>query len=77
MTRLDAGGRGLKLTRGVCARIHQLARDFGVPAIEKGLPGCPDCKQILDQQSNSAHDAHRAHDAPIQRGGKANESKRQ
>ena len=73
-TRLDASGRGLKLTRGVCARIHQLARDFGVPASEKGLPGCPDCKQILDQQSNSAL---RAHDAPIQGGGKANESKHQ
>ena len=77
-TRLDAGGRGLKLTRGVCARIHQLARDFGVPAIEKGLPGCPDCKQILDQQPKSAHRARRAHDAhraPTQRRSKADEAK--
>ena len=76
---LDAVGRGLKLTREVCARIHQLARDFGVPAIEKGLPGCPDCKQILDQQSNSALGARRAHDArraPTKRGSKANEAQR-
>jgi hypothetical protein len=48
-TRLDAGGRGLRLTREICARIHKTARAFGVPATEKGLPGCPDCKQMLDQ----------------------------
>jgi len=48
-TRLDAGGRGLKLTREICARIHRAARAFGAPAIEKGLPGCPDCKQVQDQ----------------------------
>jgi hypothetical protein len=48
-TRLDAGGRGLRLTREIRLRIHQLARAFGVPATEKGLPGCPECKQMLDQ----------------------------
>ncbi len=47
--RLDAGGRGLRLTREVRARIHQLARAFGVPATEQGLPGCPDCKRMLKQ----------------------------
>ena len=48
-TRLDAGGRGIRLTRDICARIHRTAKAFGVPASEKGLPGCPDCKQMLDQ----------------------------
>lgn len=74
--RLDAGGRGLKLTRTVCARIHQLARDYDVPtAVGKGLPGCPDCKQFFDQQSNSARDAHDAHSARKKRGRKTNEAK--
>jgi len=77
-TRLDAGGRGLKLRRAVCARIHQLAKDFGVPAaLEKGLPGCPDCKQIFNQQSNSAlgaRSAHHAHRARETRGTKINEA---
>jgi hypothetical protein len=75
-TRLDGGGRGLKLTRSVCARVHQLAKDWGVPAaLEKGLPGCPDCKQIFDQQSNSARRAHDAHSARKKRGTKINEAK--
>jgi hypothetical protein len=74
-TRLDGGGRGLKLTRAVCARIHQLAKDYGVPAaLDKGLPGCPDCKQFFDQQSNSARGAHDAHRARKKRGKKINEA---
>jgi hypothetical protein len=73
--RLDADGRGLKLTRAVCARIHQLAKDYGVPAaLEKGLPGCPDCKQFFDQQSNSARGARDAHRARKKSGRKINEA---
>ena len=47
-TRLDAGGRGLRLTREICTRIHRTARAFGAPATETGLPGCPDCQKIVD-----------------------------
>jgi hypothetical protein len=46
-SRLDAGGRGLRLTSEIRSRIHKAARAFELPATEKGLPGCPDCKQML------------------------------
>src|SRR5579872_2210643 len=65
-TRLDAGGRGLRLTREICTCIHRAARAFGAPAAEKGLAGCPDCQQALDQKN--AHRACHAHDARIRRG---------
>ncbi len=48
--RLDAGGRGFKLTPEICARIHQTAKAFGVPAIENGLEGCPHCRTILENE---------------------------
>ena len=44
--RLDAGGRGFKLTQEICARVHQVAKAFGAPAIENGLEGCPHCRTI-------------------------------
>jgi len=44
--RLGAGGRGFKLTQETCARIHQAAKAFGVPAIENGLEACPHCRTI-------------------------------
>jgi hypothetical protein len=44
-TRLDSAGRGIYLLKEVCARIHDLGRAFGVPALREGLPGCPHCKQ--------------------------------
>jgi hypothetical protein len=44
--RLDAGGRGLRFGQADCNRIHHLARRYEVPALGKGLPGCPHCKQI-------------------------------
>ena len=42
--RLDAGGRGLKLSPEICARIHQTAKASGVPAMENvgGLSSLPD-----------------------------------
>jgi hypothetical protein len=44
--RLDAGGRGFKLTQEICARIHGAAKAFRVPAIENGLEACPHCRTI-------------------------------
>jgi hypothetical protein len=72
--RLDAGARGLKLTREICARVHRLAKTYKVLTPETRLLGCPDCKQIFDQSFNSAHSARPAHGARIQRGRKSNET---
>lgn len=44
-TRLDSAGRGVLLLKDTCARIHDLARAFGVPTIREPLPGCPYCNQ--------------------------------
>lgn len=44
-TRLDAGGRGIYLLNGACARIHKLGRAFEVPTVRQDLPGCPYCQQ--------------------------------
>jgi len=41
--RLDAGGRGIYLLNGECARIHQLVRSFRAAASREHLPGCPHC----------------------------------
>jgi hypothetical protein len=43
--RLDAGGRGIYLLNGECARVHRVARAYGVPSLREGLPGCPHCKK--------------------------------
>jgi hypothetical protein len=43
--RLDAGGRGIYLLNGECARIHQLARAFRAAAVRQPLPGCPHCNK--------------------------------
>jgi len=44
--RLDAGGRGLKLTQEICARIHRAANAFAVSAIGNGLSACPHCARL-------------------------------
>ena len=43
--RLDAAGRGIYLLNGQCARIHELARTYGVPSVREGLPRCPHCQK--------------------------------
>jgi len=42
-TRLDAAGRGIYLVSERCALIHKLGREFGVPTLREGRPGCPHC----------------------------------
>ena len=42
-TRLDAAGRGIYLLSERCALIHKLGREFGVPTLREGRPGCPHC----------------------------------
>jgi len=42
-TRLDSAGRGIYLLSERCALIHKLGREFGVPTLRKGRPGCPSC----------------------------------
>jgi hypothetical protein len=44
--KLDAGGRGIYLLNGECARMHQLARAFRAAAVSQPLPGCPHCNFI-------------------------------
>jgi hypothetical protein len=53
-TKLDKNGRGIYLLNGQCARIHELARSYGVPTVARGgLPGCPYCHP----PRNCEHDA--------------------
>jgi len=42
-TRLDSAGRGIYLVSERCALIHKLGREFGVPTLRQGLPGCSQC----------------------------------
>lgn len=42
--RLDKAGRGLPLDRRNRAKIHALARNYGVRSIANAFPGCPHCK---------------------------------
>jgi hypothetical protein len=44
--RLDSGGRGLRFGQADYMRVHKLARSYGAPALEKGLQGCPHCKEL-------------------------------
>ena len=46
-TRLDAGGRGLYLLGKLRRQIHKLAHSYMVPSLQNGMPGCPDCQEIL------------------------------
>ena len=39
--KLDSGGRGLYLLAENCRRIHELARSYGVPSSQPGLPVLP------------------------------------
>jgi hypothetical protein len=43
-TRIDSAGRGICLLSEQCALIHKLGREFGVPTLREGRPGCPHCK---------------------------------
>ena len=40
-------GWGIDLTEGIRRKIHLLARDFEVAAMQVGLPSCPDCREVL------------------------------
>jgi hypothetical protein len=44
--RLDSAGRGLYVLGENCKRIHELGKLYGVPSLQKSLPGCPHCQEV-------------------------------
>jgi hypothetical protein len=43
-TRLGKKGRGVLLCRDIRHRVHEIARNFGVPSLVGGMRGCADCQ---------------------------------
>lgn len=42
----DSKGLAIQLTETARRRIHQLARDFDVAAVQQGVALCPQCAEI-------------------------------
>jgi hypothetical protein len=45
--RLDAAGRGLYVLGENCRRVHEMAKLYGVPSLQAGLLGCPQCQELF------------------------------
>jgi hypothetical protein len=45
--RLDAAGRGIYVLGENCRRVHELAKMYGVPSLQTGLLGCPQCQELF------------------------------
>jgi hypothetical protein len=50
----DSEGVRLRLTENVRRKVHQLARDFGVPSIDIRIPDCPHCAELDKDLAQSA-----------------------
>jgi hypothetical protein len=47
-TKLDKKGRGIILCRDIDRRVHEVAFNFGVPSLWKGMPNCVGCKSVWE-----------------------------
>ncbi len=54
-TKRDSKGYAIRLTPDVRRLIHRLARDHRVGDSEQAVPGCPDCAELMSEQTGTSN----------------------